>query len=638
MGDLSKRNDATSVPEEGPLIELGQWYWLKMYSADKEDRIACVTLIGSNFVELEDPFGHNNRVHLDQFDGKCRLETNPEAVIRARMDYYRNVVQDKLGEIKAITARLGVTTHQKLEQNPAQESSRALSTLSGTDNLKKYKKDLIQAKEKDLPALFKEVEEAHENLASWMKAQALPMQGAVEGMKECIAEIEGRVFNVSLYAGLSEEVVQISKGATGALTDRLHILQRLLYMDEECLLNYKHGGMEFKQLGAFDEWLAKPENLNRALPFQRSLVAFRVRRNRKEFEWDGTVEQIILNFNEGELDKLTFLYIRNGERLYRLNCDLEFGDLIFPGKDELDLSEPMMAKVFCSNVEELITKRHYDELTKEREEKEKEQEAWIKANPGKHTIHAPHGIFGWSFNFDRYEPFNKSSVYYDEMKEEVASRVEHYNRIALIVQGLYDRSEILHPHPPVKLWNPDGFTSVIELVYDGSNTLNYGEPPDFEAYRLACNSSLKTGSITVGQEHFWSVQEAQKESYRMDRDWRVKSQWRPSTFQPYGNPGPGYLAKVEQWLPRTRKAVFRWTRKRLRPDHWKNQSYDDLVPATTTVPDTKLFNVSAYRLGDFKQFFQDPRTRAKYLQWAPLLIAAEEYHAGNMKVGPKKDD
>ena len=36
--------------------------------------------------------------------------------------------------------------------------------------------------------------------------------------------------------------------------------------------------------------------------------------------------------------------------------------------------------------------------------------------------------------------------------------------------------------------------------------------------------------------------------------------------------------------------------------------------------------------GDYKIFFSDPRTRENYIQWAPLLMAAEEYHAGHRKV------
>jgi hypothetical protein len=31
--------------------------------------------------------------------------------------------------------------------------------------------------------------------------------------------------------------------------------------------------------------------------------------------------------------------------------------------------------------------------------------------------------------------------------------------------------------------------------------------------------------------------------------------------------------------------------------------------------------------------YDDYRTRQAYLKWAPVLLAAEEYHAGNLKVG-----
>jgi hypothetical protein len=45
-----------------------------------------------------------------------------------------------------------------------------------------------------------------------------------------------------------------------------------------------------------------------------------------------------------------------------------------------------------------------------------------------------------------------------------------------------------------------------------------------------------------------------------------------------------------------------------------------------------VFNVSAYKPGDFRVFFNDPRTRAEYIKWAPWLLEAEEYQAGNRKV------
>ena len=42
---------------------------------------------------------------------------------------------------------------------------------------------------------------------------------------------------------------------------------------------------------------------------------------------------------------------------------------------------------------------------------------------------------------------------------------------------------------------------------------------------------------------------------------------------------------------------------------------------------------SAYTPGDYRQFFADPRTRAEYLKWAPLLLEAEEWWAGNRRLG-----
>lgn len=625
----SKEGGAHAFQEEGPLIEVGQWYYVDT-EGDK-DWLGCVVDIGSNYVEIENPWGSDVRVHLKDFEKECRRELNPEEVIKGKVAHYQDVVREKLAEIKAITSRLGLTPKKALAFT--EDSGTALAVLSGTDNVKSYKSELIRAKEKELPALFEEVKKASEALSTWMSAQILPMKGMMGGMEDCIDEIEGRIFNVSLYAGLSEEVVEVRKGAPAQASEKLQILQRLHYMDEECLANYKHGGMTFKEIGAFDKWLAKPENFKRVLPFPRSMVAFRVRRNDKDFEWDGTLEHIIFHFGEKESNKATFLYIRNGEKLFRMGCDLEFGELIFPGKYEADLSEPMLAKMFAGHVDKIITKREHDEIVKEFKEKERKQEEWEKANPGEHTIHSPYGMW---LHMDTYEPFNKSSVYYDDIRTEIENRVKYYNRIALIVQGLFDRSEVLHPHPPVHLWNPEGFSQAVELVYDGSNTLSYGEAPDIEAYKAACNASLKEGSITIGQDFYWQRKEAKKETRRMDNDWRVKGEWRPTKFKPYGNPGPGYLAKIARWVGRSRKAFFKWEREALKP-RWP-RSYGDLVPASVSVPDSHLFNVDAYKPGDYKQFFADPRTRAQYLRWAPMLIAAEEYYAGNLKVGPSKKD
>jgi len=634
MGEITPRDEAQRIHNPGDLIQIGQWYWVKE-EGEKASVFYCVVAIGSNFVELEGPGDikdslYHTRIHLDHFDETCKLEKNPEAVIRGRVEMHQGEVRHKLAEIRKVTERLGVSP-QTTSEPRKEEATRALSVLSGEVDIKKYKRNLIRAKDKELPKLFEEVKKANEAVASWMQAQTLPMKGMVNGMQGIIGEINDRVFNVSIYAGLAEEVKQITEGAPAGAGERLRIFQRLLYMDEECLLGYQHGGLDFRKISQFDEWLAKPGNLNRALPFPKSMVAFRVRREEKERDWGGSLSQLLINIQLGELDKATFLYIRNGERLYRMNCDLDFGELIFPSKDEFNIDEPMMAKMFCSRVEEVITKRAYDDIVAKQKELKRLNGEWEKANPKKSWIERPHSD---DWFHDSYQPFNKSSVYYDDIKKTVDDRIKYYNRIALIVQGLYDRSEILHPHPPVHLWRQGGFEAAVELIADGAMVLNYKEAPSFEVYQAMKNKSLKVGAVTIGQEDCFEVREANKENRRLDNSWRNRSTYRHTRFTPYGNPGPGYLAKINAWNRKSRKATYRWTRER-QVETW-NHPYQSLINASIEVPATRLFNVDSYIPGEYKIFFLDPRTRAQYLKWAPMLLAAEEYHAGNLKVGEKK--
>jgi hypothetical protein len=295
--------------------------------------------------------------------------------------------------------------------------------LSGQDDVDQYKTALIKAKNEDLPALFEAVKDANEEVQRWMSAEMLPLLAMTTEFNNSINAIDNRIFNVSLYAGLTEDVVSCRGGEPASFTDKLHIMQRRLYMDEECLLNYRHGGMEFKDIEEFDRWLSLLDNLDRILPFPRCMVAMRVRREQKDRENDGKLLSSWVNFRLSKLDELTFLYIRNGQQLYRMNCDLKFDELIFPDKAMFDQSEPMMVKIFCDRVDSMITRREYEALLAEQEEKQAQGD----------------DTYFWN-RLDKYKPFDETNPYYDECIKVIADRIKYYNRIAVIVQGLFDRS------------------------------------------------------------------------------------------------------------------------------------------------------------------------------------------------------
>jgi hypothetical protein len=440
----------------------------------------------------------------------------------------------------------------------------------------------------------------------------------------------------------------------------------------------------------------------------------RVRRHTKE-RHAGDLATAWINFELGQLDMLTFFYIRNGERLYRMNCELEFGELIFPPKDEF-LGEPTMAKIRGESVESFMTVREYEQRQREQAERRVKAAAWLEENPFKkwrkaklaeidaecadaiarakekrdktiadvraegERIIAEAAAKGRpsTFNIERhvkykteeadsglehsvewaerdrkrrrkndadeydwqranphymdkhhaieqqgYEPFDKTSVFFDESREKINKQVKHWNRIALIIQGLFDRSEVFHPHPPVTLATPNGFAAAVELVYDGSHALEPGPAPNFDAYRRVGLTLLKKGSVTIGQSRVWLAREREREYSRRRYGDRDMSAW----WTPSGDDGPGFVARVADWRRGPRQAVYRWLR-------GKRRSYgsDRVVRSRIEVEDKELFNVSEYKPGDYLQFFNDPRTRRQYLRWAPLLLTAEEYYAGNVKV------
>jgi hypothetical protein len=466
-------------------------------------------------------------------------------------------------------------------------------------------------------------------MGNWMQAPLLAMEAEVKILEPAIAAIKERVFNVELYAGLIEEVKLIKDGVPATISEPIHLFQRRAYMDEECLAEYETGGMEFKDIKQFDKWLIKPDNLKRLLPFPRCVLAFQVRRYEKERAITNLRQFINITFGGiKDYDKLTFLYLRNGDQVFRLNTGIEFGSQLFPDLDRSELGGKVIyARMFANRVQNLTSEGAYLDLVKRGREAKEEYER-KKAKTKKKdwwTLGYPHS------DLNDYVQWTPDSVLYDDISQHVKEQIDKHNRLVLVLQGLLDRSPVFHPHPPWQIWNQDSFNQAVKLIYDDSRALTDGDKPDFEAYRNRLNASLKVGSITVGQQDAWEMLEAKKENARRDRDYRRHNDYPVTRFQPDGNPGPGLLARVTA-INKNGRCVYRWTREKLRFGRYEDRELYHRIPCSLALPSPLLLNISAYQKDDFKVFFSDPRSRADYLQWAIFLLTAEEYLAGNKKV------
>jgi hypothetical protein len=648
-------NDQTIVVANAPTtdrleseekIEVGQWYWMTSedHRGKKTRHLGIIDHIGSNYVHFTaiGEYSPSWRIHMDEFDKELTRELQPQAYIDRKVEEHRNQVAVLLDKVKQLTAGLGIIPRDELPSQ-VDGGATALAVASGTADIKAHKKALIKAKEKTLPELFKQVEEEHKQMAIWMKGNLLPMKAELARMKKSTDGIEDRIFTVELYAGLTEELVQIQDGQPADNDTKVSLFQRRHYMDEECLVEYEAGGMDYKSIKAFDQWLLRPTNLNRILPLKRCIVAFRIRRNDKEREV-RELSDFIRIAAEKEADKQTFLYIRNGEQVFRLDTSIDFGEELFPDKDKSTLltdSEIWLPNRHSSDPEPLTRREKEDEeieYQKERDELAKKLWAWKRGGkqggqPWKHFSNSRA-----EYGYIRLTP---NHLYYDDVMEKIQQAAKEHNRVAVVLQGLLDRSPALHPHPPWQLWKPEGFMMGIELVYDNSRVITSGEElPDFEEYRRQLNKSIKRGSMVIGQHQLWRKAEAEKENARRDqRRWRSGSSYDRDLeyFTPYGNPGPGEIAEVKS-VGRNGTVTFEWVRERQsvkwvrdpnRPGYMKADESGINTSFTCKIDD--VFNVSAYTPGDFKMFYKDPRTRANYLKWAPFLLAAEDFHAGKTK-------
>jgi len=655
----------------------------------KTKHLACVAHHGSNFIEVKWQEGSSStstlRIHADNVDVDFQRVPLAEAreYIAAKVKKATDSVQKTLKNIQAVAARIGAGERDALAENIVESTA---LTIGSTRPVKEFEAALVKARDKTLPDLYKKLREEHEALAQWMAYEALPYEAQLNGLRETTERINQKVFTVKLYAGLEEDLVCINPDAAPAPNDEpIHLWQARRYVDEEFMARWRAGGATANDVPKFFAWLAEPANLKSVLPFPRTVVAFRVRR--EEFRVEPGHPLYPLQFTNPmyvhgwhKENEATMLAMRNGDQLWYLSVPFDFGEHLFPslnnaifnsGKqlffkkkhfDEFDYADESGVKSRCSDkgaeavrryVQERRSyhrfKRRLKDWQKLSAEARRDRDVTTPWYGGFHsdsinfeTLVPPtwramkedlrdynyrvnaHQAFANAYDSEREDwvKLNDKTVYFDDMKEHLADEANAHNNIVLVLQGLLDRSQAFHPHPPWQLFREEGFTNGLVLHFDEDKALVDGVPPDFERYVRENQKSIKVGSLVYGADLAWRRRNAAREQRQAGYH---RSSWNRSDREfasgMYGDKGPGDISKVV--AIRAGKAIFEWSRDRARWDRYGNNTVRDRI----AIPLTDLFNVEAYVPGDMHRFMKDPRTRRFYLAWGDMLTSAEEWHA-----------
>lgn len=297
-------------------------------------------------------------------------------------------------------------------------------------------------------------------LQSLLEAKMAEVRAVVGPLQKTVKRLEEGIWSVNLYLGRDEEIVQLAGGEPAGADTPITIRQMVLAMDEECAVAAETGGLDAKSIEEFDAWLVEdPAHLDQVCPEAKCVVAFVPRwRSDGRYRDPWEAEQM------EKANRHTYFLIRNGERLYRMDTDFDAGKRLVPSATEFA---------------ELFRTRRWRPGA--------DEEEYADIEPGTHS--------------------------FERAVEASDLRKRHYLRVALVLQGLLDRTTVFHPLPAerIDLTGIDCYDAGrVVVVTNDERVLGDGHEP-FSDWQKRLNAELRPGMRVIC---------AFGDSWRRDEDWR----------------------------------------------------------------------------------------------------------------------
>ena len=305
------------------------------------------------------------------------------------------------------------------------------------------RRSILLRKEQELRGLQERMRALLEDQVAALRRSLDPVMAQVRLLEEGIA-------TVNLYLGRDEEIVCLRGGQPAPQDTPITVRQLVLYADEECMVAIDEGGIDAQHLDSFDEWLlARPEHLQQVLPEEKGVVVLMPRRRSRE-RGDAWIDS-----QQRAADHHSYWIARNGQRLYRLSTDFEVGERLVPRQDE-------------------FTAMFYED----RLEWDPEQQRHIRER-----VPIPPGSAAWL-----------------QAEKSADAQHRHYFRVALVLQGLIDRTTVFHPLPEegLSLLRDEAYLEgKVRVICDADQVLEDGSER-FSDWLRRLNGQLRPGMRVIG--------------------------------------------------------------------------------------------------------------------------------------------
>lgn len=395
-----------------------------------------------------------------------------------------------------------------------------------------------------------EIEAQTKRLQAELQAKLAELEPALKQL----ARLNDGVHALNIYLGRGEEMEQLLDGDPAPEGTPITVRQTVLAMDEESLVAADSYGMDFSDIPAFTAWLQRdPAHLDQLLPEPKGVVALIPRRAEKSYgdPWSDAAAKI--------KNHHTYWLVRNGGRVFITTTDFVVGDKTVPTANEF-------TDMFLTN-----------------------------------------GAFG-----RERVPLEPGSKQWLAAEEFADNRTRHYMKVALLLQGLVDRTAVFHPHDGVSFLDQSHYDAGrVRVILDGEMVLSDGKP-SYREWRSQHVAAMHEGMRVIG--HYSS---RMKLYSTKDRDSDVRPEHScPTAFEPYN-------------VTATRRSYYDWqfSFERTEKSVWDDDEMDWRAPKTKATgylsnSDAWWLPLDAVSIEDLRYYLNSRTNRRDYLDMIPTLRAA----------------
>ncbi len=264
------------------------------------------------------------------------------------------------------------------------------------------------------------------------------------------------VHTMRLFLGEGVEVETLLEGESAPADEPLHLMQRMLYLDEEIFVSSVmdegfHAG-NMRDLPALLS--ANPDLLGRMLPHPRCVAIARIRRERREFDPPEDILDALRQIEKGQQDMFVQILIRDGSNVRMVMADEETSRAarLFPSRAEID------------------------------------------------AIFTDRSRFDWEKREYKTREITPFDIEYSEKRGEHDRRALFYKRFLIILWGLQERKQVFGPFIPqgANWLEETTHNRHFRFVHDEENVLGDGLKP-VSSWITEMNDWIRPGSRVLVQ-------------------------------------------------------------------------------------------------------------------------------------------